>query len=86
MTFEGALVKEQGVSFAIVVVKSHVLNNHSEADQTAHSFRRAFGGVPVVLMAQNSSGRSTYYGRPDIVKFLANVPLQAIPWRRYELN
>ena len=86
MTFEGALVKEQGVRFAIVVVKPHVLNNHSEANQTAHGFKGAFGGVLIVLMAQDSSGRPTYYGRRDIVDFLANVPLQAIPWKRYELN
>lgn len=27
MTFDGALVKEQGVTFAIVVVKSYVLSS-----------------------------------------------------------
>ena len=32
MKFQGALVKEQGVTFGIIVVKPHVLNSPSEAD------------------------------------------------------
>jgi hypothetical protein len=42
--------------------------------------------MPVVLMAQDSRGTPTYYGRPDLSRFLANTPLGAIPWRRYTLN
>ena len=45
-----------------------------------------FGGVPVVLMAQDNRGRPTYYGRPDISRFMASVPLRAIPWREYTIN
>ena len=37
-------------------------------------------------MAQDSSGGPTYQGRSDIVRFLANVPLEAIPWMEYTLN
>lgn len=37
-------------------------------------------------MAQDSRGVPTYLGRRDIVKFLAKVPVQAIPWREYTLN
>jgi hypothetical protein len=40
----------------------------------------------VVLMGQDSLGRPKFYGRRDIVNFLARVPLRAIPWRKYELN
>jgi hypothetical protein len=39
-----------------------------------------------VLMAQDTSGRPTYYGRQDISRFLASVPMRAIPWREYALN
>jgi len=31
MQFEGAVIKEQGVTFAIVIVKPHVLNSSSQA-------------------------------------------------------
>jgi len=86
MQFEGAVIREQGVTFAVVVVKNHVLNSTHEANQTIASFRPAFPGMPVVLMAQNGSGRPTYYGRPDISKFLSNISPSRIPWKRYTLN
>jgi hypothetical protein len=86
MQFEGAVIREQGVTFAVVVVKNHVLNSTHEANQTIASFRPLFPGMPVVLMAQDGSGRPTYYGRPDISKFLSNIIPSRIPWKRYTLN
>lgn len=87
MTFQGAVIREQGVRFALVVVKKHVINNKTEANQTIQTFQQKFfKGMPVVLMAQNSRGRATYYGRRDISKFMARVPLHAVPWKKYTLN
>ncbi len=86
MTFEGAVISEQNVTFAIVVVKPHVVDNATEANRAIVSFCPVFHGLPVVLMGQDGFGRPKYYGRPDIVNFLAHVPLQAISWRKYELN
>lgn len=83
MKIQGAVVKEQGVAFAVVVVKRHVLDSQTSARQVAASFAPLFPGLPVVLMAQDSRGVPTYLGRQDIVKFLANVPIQAIPWKEY---
>ena len=85
MKFQGALVKEQGVVFGIIIVQPHVLNNLAEASSTRKIGVRTFGPVPIILMAQNSRGVPTYLGRKDIVNFLANVPVQAIPWREYTL-
>lgn len=86
MKFQGALIKEQGVTFAIVIVKSYVLNNSSEREDMRDSFYPVFPGIPIILMAQDSRGVPTYHGRNDIVNFLANVPMQAIPWQEYTLN
>lgn len=86
MKFQGALIKEQGVTFGIVIVKPHVLSSPSEAETMRAFGIRAFGFVPIILMAQNSRGIPTYSGRRDIVKFLSKVPTQAIPWREYTLN
>lgn len=86
MKFQGALVKEQGVTFGIIVVKPHVLNTPPEADSMRAFGTRVFGSVPIILVAQNTRGVPTYSGRRDIVNFLAKVPMQAIPWREYALN
>lgn len=85
MRFQGALIREQGVEFAIIVVRPHVVQCRSQGVQVISAWRARFG-VPVVLMAQDGRGTPTYLGRPDIVRFLSRIPLRAIPWREYSLN
>ena len=77
MSFDGAVITEQRVTFAIVVVKPSVLNSvHKE------EIRREFSGY---LMAQNNRGVPTYDGRRDIVKFLSHVHPSRIPWKHYHV-
>jgi hypothetical protein len=83
MTFQGAVIREQGVTFAVVIVKKHVIDSSTEAGQAIAAFQPVFPGLPVVLMAQDYQGTPTYYGRQDIARFLADVPLEAIPWKQY---
>jgi hypothetical protein len=86
MRFQGAVVKEQGVTFAVVIVKEHIVRSSHTATETIRSFAPMFPGIPVVLMVQDHRGVPTYYGRKDISSFLANVPLEAIPWQEYTYN
>jgi len=86
MTFEGAVIREQGITFAIVVVKLHVVEDQSQATEAIAAFQSYFPGQPVVLMGQDTRGRATYFGRPDIVRFLAKVSIRAVPWRRYTVG
>lgn len=86
MKIQGALIKEQGVTFAIGIVKPSVLQYSNECESARDSFRSFFPNVPIVLMAQDGRGRATYQGRKDIVNFLVRIPLRAIPWKEYTLN
>lgn len=86
MTIEGAVIREQGITFAVVVVKPHVLSIPSEAEDMIESLRPVFDGVPVVLMAQDGRGRPTYYGRRDIARFMANVHPSRVPWKRFTVH
>lgn len=85
MRIQGAVIREQGQTFAIAVVKPHVVRCRSTANQTIAGLRPTFG-VPVVLMAQDGRGRPTYFGPSDIVRFLSSVPLRAIPWQEYRVH
>lgn len=85
MTFDGAVISEQGVTFGIMVVKRHVLDDASRRDRLITEGTRVFGGIPTILMAQKPGGRARYYGRSDIVRFMARVPLSAVPWKRYRI-
>lgn len=86
MQFQGAVIREQGVTFAVVVVKAHVVNSSLEADRAIQAFQPIFPGMPVVLMAQESRGVPTYYGRRDISQFMASVPMSRVPWKRYTVS
>lgn len=85
MRVQGAVIREQGQTFAVVIVKPHVVQNLAAAADAIQGFTPVFG-VPVVLMAQDGRGRPTFYGRSDIAKFMSGVPLHAIPWREYTIN
>ncbi len=86
MQFQGAVVKEQGVTFAIVVVKKYIVDSQSESQKAVTSFMPLFPGLPVVLMAQDSRGTPYYRGRQDIINFLARLHVSQIPWREYTVN
>lgn len=83
---QGAVVKEQGVTFAIAIVKKSVLDSPSRRTDATRAFKPLFGGLPLVLMAQDGRGVPTYLGRRDLVDFFANVPVEAIPWRKYSVT
>jgi hypothetical protein len=88
MQFEGALIKEQGVTFAIIVVKYYVLENPTEREEVRSGFSliREFRGIPIILMAQDSRGVPTYHGKKDIVNFLVGIDLSRIPWKKYTIQ
>lgn len=81
-----ALVREQGVEFAVVAVKPHVLAKPKpQKDDLVSAYSLEFG-VPAVLMAQDARGRATYYGRRDLVNFLFHVLVEQLPWREFTIR
>jgi hypothetical protein len=84
--FQGAVIKEQSVTFAIVVVKQSALQIQSESQKTAQAYVPFFPSLPIILMAQDSRGTPTYWGRKDIVNFFANVHISQIPWKEYTIG
>lgn len=83
MKFQGALIKEQGVTFGIIVVKLSALQSPTTREQIQSFGHRIFGAVPIVLAAEVSRGTVKYWGRKDIVAFLSKVPASLIPWKQY---
>jgi hypothetical protein len=86
MKIQGAVIEEQGITFAIVIVKKQVLDRRNQAEGMIREFQPVFGGVPVVLMAQDHRGLPRYYGRKDIARYMADVPVSAVPWREYTIS
>jgi hypothetical protein len=80
--FTAAVVKEQGVSFAVVLVNSNAASPANRS-ATQRGAAQLFPGPPIILCSQDSRGVPSYYGRTDIVKFLANISLDRLPWKKY---
>lgn len=78
MQIDGALVREQGIVFAVVAVKKHVVENRVQASSAARGFAPIFSNVPIVLMGQDNAGRATFFGRPDIVRFLSRISISRL--------
>jgi hypothetical protein len=85
MTIEVALVKEQGVTFAVVPVKPHILASASVRNSTIAGLQPHWPGAHIILMAQDARGTPKYFGKPDIVNFLVNTPVEALPWGRWAI-
>jgi hypothetical protein len=80
---QGAVIKEQDVTFAIVVVNHYVMQSYAERDKAHRSLSTLFPGMPVIFMFQDSNGVPEYWGHKDIVDSLADVHPSEIPWQEY---
>lgn len=76
-----ALVREQGINFAVASVKDSVINSRHQADEVISALSWKLG-QPVVLLGAR---QHRLYGRTDIVRFLRNVHPSQLPWRRLDI-
>lgn len=84
MKIVGSIVEEQGITFAIVLVKQWAEQTDAEAAKTREAFQAYFPGLPLILASQDSRGVFEYQGRKDIVGFLAGIDPSRIPWKDYQ--
>jgi len=82
----GAVIKKQGLTFAVVAVKNHVFNTQHDRQEAQISFASIFPGMPIVLMARSPGNSPQYWGRRDIIQFLSNVHPSRLPWREFTFN
>lgn len=85
MIIDGAVIREQGVVFAIVVVKPRVTQYTATIVEAQRQYAAIFPNMPIILMSQNEQGDPRYVGRKDIVNFLKTVKLEQIPWKQYRV-
>ena len=80
---QGSVLKEQGITFAVVIVQKHVLEFKSDRDVALESLRQLFPGMPIVLMCQDARAEPTFWGPQQIVAMLQGVSMEQIPWKEY---
>lgn len=77
-TWQVALVREQGVEFAVVCVRDSVVDSPGERDELIRWWSLQLMR-PVALIGAE---RHRTYGRRDIVDFLGSVHPSQLPWRQ----
>ena len=85
MVIHGAVILEQGVTFAIFVVKPLVTQYTARSLKFRQEIAPFFPNMPIILMSQASDGQPRYFGRKDIVDFLKSIRLEQIPWKKYSI-
>jgi hypothetical protein len=86
MRFEGALINEQGKRFAVVRVPESIFESKVKIQQERARYDEVFPDVPIILVCQDSKGRTRYHGKTEIVRFLSKVGSHRIPWREYRIT
>lgn len=78
-----ALVREQGVTFAVVLVKNHVVLSQQQSSETIQAVSRALGCPHVVLMGE--SNKRLRGNRNDVVKFVSRLHPSRLPWKNWNV-
>jgi hypothetical protein len=77
-TWQVALVREQGVNFAVICVRDGAIDSSLERDRLVKWWTVQLQQPVVLLGAQ----QHRLWGRRDIVDFLSNIDPARLPWRR----
>ncbi|KHQ50402.1 hypothetical protein [Mameliella alba] len=76
-----ALVREQGVTFAVVIVKNHVVQSQQQSTATIRAVSASLGCPLVVLMGETN--KQLRGNRSDVVRFVANLNPARLPWKKW---
>lgn len=76
-----ALVREQGVTFAVALMKDHVLNSSSLSSEQMRTLQTRLRCPNIVLMGE--SNKKLRGNRRDVVNFVASIHPSRLPWKDY---
>ena len=78
-----AVVREQNITFVVAMMKDHVLNNPTMADQQIQAVASALGCSLVVLMGEGN--RKLRGNRKDVVDFVSRIHPSRLPWKTWTI-
>lgn len=83
---QAAAITLQGRRMLVVLAGMDLLRSPGEADMLIADLRPRFGGVEVVLMAQDDSDTPHYHGAAELMDLLADMPIDKMPWKSYPVG
>jgi hypothetical protein len=83
---QAAAITMAGLRWVVVLVPLDLVQSPGEAEMLITDLRPRFGGVDVVLMAQDEDGTPQYHGSADLLSLLGTVPVDRMPWKTYPIR
>lgn len=85
MKFNGALVQLEDMVIAVAVDSADFLSLPQEEKMAKmRAYQSAFPKTPFVMLLDMGAGESEFFGRPDLVAKMRDVPLNYITFKVYE--
>ena len=85
MKFNGALVQLEDMVIAVAVDSADFLSLPQEEKMAKmRAYQSAFPKTPFVMLLDMGAGDSEFFGRPDLVAKMRDVPLNYITFKVYE--
>ena len=84
MRFNGALVQLEDMVIAVAVDSADFLSlPQPEKMAKMRAYQSAFPKTPFVMLLDMGAGESEFFGRPDLVAKMREVPLNYITFKVY---
>lgn len=85
MKFNGALVQLEDMVLAVAVDSADFLSLPQPKKMAKmRAYQSAFPKTPFVMLLDMGAGESEFFGRPDLVAKMREVPLNYITFKVYE--
>lgn len=85
MKFNGALVQLEDMVIAVAVDSADFLSLPQEEKMAKmRAYQSAFPKTPFMMLLDMGAGESEFFGRPDLVAKMRDVPLNYITFKVYE--
>ena len=85
MKFNGALVQLEDMVIAVAVDSADFLSlPQPEKMAKMRAYQSAFPKTPFVMLLDMGAGESEFFGHPDLVAKMREVPLNYITFKVYE--
>lgn len=87
MRFNGAIVKTAEKTVAIAVVEaSFFAMPQNEKLAMMRKYAASLRNNPTIFMAEDADGNPQFYGRPDLINAVSDIPLTYMTWKEYEIK
>lgn len=78
-----AAITLEGDNLFIALVSMDLVKSPGEADMFIADLETRYSDAAVLLVAQDEKGSPTHYGNADLIRRVAPISIEELPWKEY---